>query len=273
MHPIIDYWITCQEITMPFSYDTPIKTDANNLERVLQTGAPALIVFEAPNCEPCTSLDSVLKDFARTYAGKLLIVRVEDARQGDLQTRYQLTRLPTLLVWKNGTPANRIEGAAAKDAIRANLEYLAGERPQPTPASGPSFPLPGHNQADIRPPASANSPAQTNQPPSDGRPIAVTDASFETDVIRSGLPVLVDFWAPWCGPCRMVSPIVEELGREYRTRIRIAKVNTDDNPRWASRLGVQGIPTLILFKDGKEVDRIVGAAPKPSYKQFIERSL
>jgi thioredoxin len=101
----------------------------------------------------------------------------------------------------------------------------------------------------------------------------VSDGSFDKEVLRSPVPVLVDFWAPWCGPCRMVSPIVEELGREYKGQLKVAKVNTDDNPRRAGGLGIQGIPTLILFNNGREVDRIVGAAPKPMLKQFIERNL
>lgn len=104
-------------------------------------------------------------------------------------------------------------------------------------------------------------------------PVAVTDATFEEKVLRSQVPVLVDFWAPWCGPCRMIAPIVEELAREYDGRVQVAKVNTDNSPEWASRFGVYGIPTLILFKSGEEADRVVGVVPKKTLQQKLENVL
>jgi thioredoxin len=83
----------------------------------------------------------------------------------------------------------------------------------------------------------------------------------------------VDFWEPWCGPCRMVSPAVEEIGKQHAEQMKVAKVNTDENPAYASRLGIQGIPTLILFRNGREVDRIVGAAPKQQLQEWIARKI
>ncbi len=105
------------------------------------------------------------------------------------------------------------------------------------------------------------------------KPIEVTDAQFEQEVLKSDQPVLVDFWAPWCGPCRMVGPIVEELAVQYAGRLKVAKVNTDHNQGVAASLRIQGIPTLIVFRDGKEVDRVVGALPKPALEQRIEQVL
>jgi thioredoxin 1 len=93
-------------------------------------------------------------------------------------------------------------------------------------------------------------------------PIHVTDETFEELVLNASLPTLVDFWAPWCGPCRMIAPIVEDLAKAYDGRALIAKVNTDENVDVASKLGIMGIPTLILFKEGQEVDRVVGYAPQ-----------
>jgi thioredoxin 1 len=108
-----------------------------------------------------------------------------------------------------------------------------------------------------------------------GAPIHVSDDTFEKFVLQSDKPVLVDFWAPWCGPCKMIAPVVEDLAKEYEGRAVIAKVNTDDNPLWASRYGVQGIPTVIVFKGGKEASRVVGVAPKvkDTLKNKLEASL
>ena len=100
----------------------------------------------------------------------------------------------------------------------------------------------------------------------------VTDADFDK-TLQGGKPVLVDFWAPWCGPCRIIGPIVEELAPSYQGRAVIAKMNVDDNPDVASRFGVTSIPTLMMFKDGKLVDRVVGAMPKGELQKFIDRNL
>lgn len=105
------------------------------------------------------------------------------------------------------------------------------------------------------------------------QPIQITDDQFEEAVIQSDLPVLVDFWAPRCGPCRIVAPVLEELARDYAGTLMIAKVNTDLNQTNALGYGVQGIPTMILFKDGVEVDRTVGALPKAPLERWIDSAL
>ncbi len=104
-------------------------------------------------------------------------------------------------------------------------------------------------------------------------PVHVSDEEFEKTVLKSEKPVLVDFWAPWCGPCKMIAPSVEELAKEYDGKATIAKVNTDDHPLWASRFGIMGIPTLIVFNGGKEVDRVVGAVRKEVLKGKLEKVL
>ena len=93
-------------------------------------------------------------------------------------------------------------------------------------------------------------------------PVIVTDANFAEEVERSQLPVLLDMWAPWCGPCRMIAPTIEQLAGELAGRVKVAKLNTDENPMTGSRFNVRSIPTLLVLKDGKEIDRLVGALPK-----------
>ncbi len=106
-----------------------------------------------------------------------------------------------------------------------------------------------------------------------GKTVTVTDADFEQAVLKSDKPVMVDFWAPWCGPCRAVAPTLEELATQYEGKLVIAKVNTDENPRYMSEYGVMAIPTMIIFKNGEEVDRIQGAGPKSFYTSRIESIL
>lgn len=104
-------------------------------------------------------------------------------------------------------------------------------------------------------------------------PIHVTDAAFEKTVIQSALPVIVDFWAPWCGPCKMVAPTLKKLAKELAGKAIIAKVNTDEHPRWAGQFGVQGIPTMLFIAKGKVVHRQVGALPEPMLRRVVNQFL
>lgn len=104
-------------------------------------------------------------------------------------------------------------------------------------------------------------------------PIHVTDAAFEKTVMQSTIPTVVDFWAPWCGPCRMVAPVLDKLAKEYAGKLLVAKVNTDENPDWAMKFGVQGIPTMLFVADGKVVHRQVGALPEPMLRDVVGQFL
>ena len=100
-----------------------------------------------------------------------------------------------------------------------------------------------------------------------------TDANFKTEVLDSAGPVLVDFWAPWCGPCRMLMPTVEQLANEYAGKVKIGKVNTDDTHQTAASYGITSIPTVMLFKDGQLVDKVVGAPPRQHFVSMLEKAM
>jgi len=99
----------------------------------------------------------------------------------------------------------------------------------------------------------------------------ITDDSFEAEVISSDVPVLIDFWASWCGPCKAIAPMVDEIAAEFSGKIKVGKINVDDNPKTPGKFGVRGIPTLIMFKGGEAVDQVVGAIPKSQLEEMINK--
>jgi len=105
------------------------------------------------------------------------------------------------------------------------------------------------------------------------KPADVTDGTFEAEVLKSDKPVLVDFWAPWCGPCRMVEPVVEELSEEYGGKVKFLRLNTDGNVNTAATYGIRSIPTLLMFKGGQPIDQIIGFRPKGDLKKVIDKGL
>lgn len=103
--------------------------------------------------------------------------------------------------------------------------------------------------------------------------IELSDSTFESEVVNSDVPVLVDFWAPWCGPCRAVAPIVKEISSSYEGKIKVGKMNVDENQSTTMKFGIRSIPTLIMFKGGEAVDQIIGAVPKGEIERVVEKSL
>lgn len=100
---------------------------------------------------------------------------------------------------------------------------------------------------------------------------AVTDATFEDEVLNADVPVLVDFWAPWCGPCRMIAPLIDELASEYQGKMKAVKLNTDESPNVAGQYGIRSIPTVMIFKNGEKLDTVIGAVPKQTLQNTLEK--
>jgi thioredoxin 1 len=103
--------------------------------------------------------------------------------------------------------------------------------------------------------------------------VEITDTNFNQEVLKADLPVLVDFWAPWCGPCLMAGPVIEELAKEYQGKIKVGKVNVDENPRISQKYGIMSIPTVIIFKKGKEMKRLIGFPGKSGYQELIKEAI
>ena len=168
--------------------------------------------------------------------------------------RFAIRAPLTLITFRDKRELSRTE-QVSPESVREHVNFLLGRGAQPRPQA--------------QQPTSTQRPIQS----SDGKPVTVTDQTFAREVLQANQPVLVDFWAPWCGPCRMIAPALEKIASDYAGRVRVAKLNVDENPRTQAQYQVQGIPTLLLVKNGRVMDRIVGALPEPQLRAQVERLL
>jgi thioredoxin len=190
-----------------------------------------------------------LERIARSRAGRLLVAQAELRGAPESARRFGVTRAPTV-VDARGAEAIAAEEDVAPEGLEAHARFLLGEGPKPAPqVRGPSHDEPA------------------------AEPITVTDDTFGQVVLKANRPVLVDFWAPWCGPCKMTNPMVERLAREQAGKLQVAKVNVDENPGVAGRYEIQSIPTMMLFKGGAVVDRWMGAIPEGALRSRVAAAL
>ena len=228
-------------------YDSPITTDDRSVDRVLGQKLPVVLyLFETPN----KPVEDALSRAARENAGELLVTRVNARENPATYARFGKPALPALLTLDEGSVESKAAAIRADD-VDAHVDFLLGQGPKPLETT-----------------AEAEHKSQRGAAPQ-----PTSDAGFAQDVLQSSVPVLVDFWAPWCGPCHMVAPVLDRLAERYAGRLKVAKLNVDDNPRMARQYQASSIPLLVLFKNGEPVGRLVGAHPEPNIERLIQQAL
>jgi thioredoxin 1 len=227
-------------------FDTPLVTNDHSVDRLLRAGLPVLLVFSSGAF--ATDLQREVERIARERAGRLLVARAGIGDAPEAARRFGVADLPAVVDVRDGSPVGTAEGVSAGE-IEAHARFLLGEGPKPA--------------------ARETSRAAGTATDAPAQPVHVTDATFDRIVMRSTLPVLVDFWAPWCGPCRMTNPMLERLSREYAGKLVVAKVDVDENPGLSGRWQVQAVPTLMIVRNGAVVDRWSGALPEPALRSKV----
>jgi thioredoxin 1 len=229
--------------------DSPITLGtASDLDKVLDTKLPILLYVyngESPRADVKTELDKA----AREQAGKLRVVKIDTSHAPDIAERFELGKHPLLI------------GVADGEVV------LRRPRPWGTDVTGTVEELLKHVPAGVMPAPVLEKDVVEK------KPIKVTDKSWEQDVMKSQLPVIVDFWADWCGPCKMIAPILEKLAAEFAGKVRVAKVDVDQNPALSQKYRVMSIPTLMFVKNGKIVGQQAGALPEHVLRDAVNQLL
>lgn len=212
--------------------DTPITASAATLDRILTNPLPVILVVY--NRSLPADLENGMKTTAKNTAEKLLIVKVDAADNPSLT--------PGITALRDGKEIARTPDLSAA-ALQNYADFLLGKTTE----------------------------LKKEALPKTTKPVVITDSTFAEQVLRSDKPVLVDFWATWCPPCRMIAPTLEKLAGEFAGKATIAKLDVDQNPQTAQVFQVHSIPTLIVFKNGKMVDKAVGALPEPALRNLIQK--
>jgi thioredoxin 1 len=209
-------------------------------QEVVNSDVPVLIDFWAEWCMPCRMVAPIIDELAKEYEGKIKVGKINVDEENELAMKFRIMSIPTIGLFKNGKMADKIIGARPKaDFVRFIEKHLNG----------------GATQSE------------------ESDEVEITYDNFEEEVVNSDVPVLIDFWAEWCAPCRLVAPIIDELAKEYKGKIKVGKVNVDEENELAMQFRIMSIPTIGLFKNGKMVDKIIGARPKADFVKFIEKHL
>jgi thioredoxin 1 len=219
-------------------FDTPITTNQQNLQKVLAQKLPvAVYLFRNKN----QAVEDTLAQLAKANSGSLLIAKIDVNDNPGVHSQYGNPALPALITTSDNQVKTKVEVVTASD-VRPHIDYLLGRATMPAAKAAPQ-------------------PANGAQSNSQTAPVHINDASFQKAVMQSDVPVLVDFWAPWCGPCLSIAPYLEQVAKEFGGQVKIAKLNIDENPHIAQQFNVMSIPTFITFKAGKQIKRQSGANP------------
>jgi thioredoxin 1 len=233
---------------MPRVFDAVLASSDLSLDRVLSAGLPVMMIFH--DAEPPASLRKTMDDLARQYAGRALLVTLARRDAPQAVSRFGVRGYPGLVTARDGKTVTAQASIGAQD-LKSHLAYLLGEGPRPAAPSAQSMATPKREVSS--------------------HPVSVNEADFDREVLRADRPVLVDFWAPWCAPCRMVAPALEAIARDHGSVLKVAKVNVDENPSLAGKYGAMSIPTMVVIKGGREVDRWVGALPEQAIRSRVAR--
>ena len=235
----------------PAAPPVPVLTRIEDVEVALNNALPSLILAWQDKT-PRRDVEIALAEAAQQHRGRLQAFIVDARDTPDLAERFDLSSNPILIGWYNGTA------------------HIRRNKPWDTDVTGIASDLLALVPVEVAPEGAAPD-GDENPALAADKPVHVTDQTFTQEVMESPLPVIIDFWADWCQPCKMVAPILEKLAKEYAGRVRIAKVDVDANPVLSSQFQVQSIPTLMFVKDGKIVGRSAGAAPEPALRDVIEQ--
>ena len=223
-------------------------TDSNFKDTALAAGNISLVDFWAEWCGPCKMLTPVIEELAKEYEGKVQVGKLNVDNNPQTAASYGVRSIPTILILKDGEIVDKQVGLTSKVKLAEKIEAVLAANDAPAPAVAEAAAVPAG-------------------------PFKFTDGNFDASALKSGNVSVIDFWAEWCGPCKAITPIIEELATAYSGKAVVGKLNVDNNPETAMKYGVRSIPTIIILKDGEIVDKHVGMTSKATLAEKIDAAL